>query len=128
MTSRWKSWRDGKAAGRLVLVLSPVYPTFFSKELLFFRVDLARAGFAVDVRDGEGPERHEVDAGDELAGKRGQELPMPAQKPGEDAGHGSVDDVVIGRVRAFKEDGEEDELHDVGDNRQSEGCLHARAG
>jgi hypothetical protein len=31
-----------------------------------------RPGFAIDVGDGESPERHEVDAGDELGGERGQ--------------------------------------------------------
>jgi len=84
--------------------------------ILGLRVDgcCAGAGFAVDVGYGEGPERDEVDAGDEFAGEGGQELPVPAEEPGENASHGEVEDVVGGRGGALEEDGEDDELQDVG--------------
>ena len=39
-----------------------------------------RAGFAIDVGDGKGPQGHEVDTGYELGGERGQELPMAAEE------------------------------------------------
>ena len=87
-----------------------------------------RAGFAVDVGYGEGPEGDEIDAGDEFAGEGGQELPMPAEEPGEDAGHAKVEDIVRRESRAFDEQGEDNELDDVGQDGEQQRGLHARAG
>lgn len=88
----------------------------------------ARAGFAIDVSDGEGPERHEVDSGDELGGKGGEELPVPAEEVGEQAADTEVEDVVDGRLGAFDDPGEEGNLEDVGDDGEDHRDAQARAG
>ena len=53
---------------------------------------------------------------------------MPAQQPGEDAGHASVEDVVGGRFGSGEEDGEENDLDNVSQDGERQGCFHARAG
>ena len=81
--------------------------------------DSARAGFAVDVGDGKGPEGNEVDTGYELAGKRRQKLPVPAEQPGKNAGHADVEEIVGGRIEAFDQDGEKDDLEDVSEDGEN---------
>jgi hypothetical protein len=58
-------------------------------------------GLAIDVGDGERPQRDEVDAGDQLAGEGGQELPVPAEQEVEDASHDDVDPVSQRRLGAL---------------------------
>ena len=103
-------------------------PRCLRKSRLFLRNDLAWPRFAVDVGDGQGPEWREVDSGDEFAGKRGQKLPVPAQKPGEDTGHAKVDDVVGRRFYSCEENREENDLDNIGEDCQQQRGLHARAG
>ena len=87
----------------------------------------ATALFAVDVGDGEGPEGNEGDAGDELDGEGGSELPVPAEEQAEGDAENSVDNVVGRGESAFDEERETDELHEVCRDGEDEGKLESRA-
>ena len=87
-----------------------------------------RSGFAIDVGDGERPERNQVDAGDELGGEGRQELPVPAEEKGEQAADAEVEDIVGRRLSAFDDPGEDGDLKDVGDDGEDHGDAQARTG
>jgi hypothetical protein len=87
-----------------------------------------RAGFAIDVGDSEGPERDEFDAGDKLGGEGGQELPVPAEEPGEQAADAEVDYVVGRRCGAFEDKRKDGDLENVRDDGEDHGDAQARTG
>jgi len=87
-----------------------------------------RAGLAINVGHGESPERNELDSGDELGGEGGQELPVKAEEPCEQAADAEIDDVVWGRCAAFDDKWEDRELQDVGRDGQDHGDAQARTG
>jgi len=87
-----------------------------------------RARFAIDIGDGECPERDEVDTRDEFGGEGGKELPMPAEKVGEQAADAEVEDVVDGRLGALDDPGEDGNLEDVGDDGEDHGDAQTWTG
>ena len=87
----------------------------------------ARAGFAVDVGDGEGPQGSQIDSGDEFDEEGGQELPVPAEQVAEQARYAEIENIVGGELGAGNEEGEQDELHQVSEDSHDKGCFHARA-
>ena len=87
-----------------------------------------RASFAIDVGDGKGPERDEFDSRDKLCGEGRQELPVPAEEPGEQAADAEVDYIVGGRCGAFEDKRKDGDLENVGDHGQDHGDAQARTG
>jgi len=87
-----------------------------------------RAGFAIDVGYGEGPERDEFDAGDKFGGEGREELPVPAEEPGEEAADTEVDYVVGWRCGAFEDKGKDGDLKDVCNDGQDHGDAQAWTG
>lgn len=85
-----------------------------------------RAGFAIDIGDGESPERNEVDTGDQFSGEGGQELPMPAEKPCEETSDTNVEDVIRGKCSALEDRWEDGDLQDVGNDSHDHGDAQAR--
>lgn len=76
-------------------------------------------GLAVDIGDGQGPERDQVDARDELGRKGGQELPVPAQEIDEKAANAEVESVFGRRAGTFnkkRNDGELQRIRKKGDH------------
>jgi len=84
--------------------------------------------FAVNVGDGERPERNEIDSRHELGEKRRRELPVPAEEKGEHAGDAEIEDIVSGRGGALDEERKDGDLEYVREDREREGCFDARAG
>ena len=87
-----------------------------------------RASFAIDVGDGEGPERDEFNTRDKFGGEGRQELPVPAEEPREQTADTEVDYVVGWRCGAFEDKGKDGDLEDVGDDGEDHGDAQARAG
>jgi len=85
-----------------------------------------RAGFAIYVGNGEGPEGNKLHAGDELGGERGQELPMPAEKESEQAACAEIENIVGGRRGALNHEGKDSELEYVGNDGRDHGDAQAR--
>src|ERR1039458_6609462 len=55
-------------------------------------------GLAVDVGDGERPERNQVDTGDEFGEERGQEFPVPSQQVNHEGSDAEIEDAINGRA------------------------------
>ena len=53
-------------------------------------------GFAPDVDNGDGPERNEIDSGDEFGEKRRKKFPVPAEKMNHKSANAEVEDIVGG--------------------------------
>lgn len=87
-----------------------------------------RARFAIDVGDGEGPERNEFHPRDQLGGEGGQKFPVPAEKPCEQSTDTKIDNVVGRRCGAFENEREYCDLEDVRDNSQDHGDAQTRTG
>jgi hypothetical protein len=84
--------------------------------------------FAVDVGHGDGPERNQIDAGDEFGEERGQEFPVPSEQVNHQRSNAQVEDVIGGRKASGYEHGEDDKLEGVGGDGQEHGAAKVWAG
>ena len=85
-----------------------------------------RARFAIDVGDGECPERDEFHAWDKFDCERGQELPVPAEEVCQQSADAEVDYVVGGRCSAFEDKRKDGDLKNVCDDGEDHGDAQAR--
>ena len=74
--------------------------------------------FAVDIGDRKRPEGNEIDSRDEFSKKRRGELPVPAKKKTQRAGHAQVEYVIRRRGGARDEQRKDCYLDNVCDDRQ----------
>ena len=65
-------------------------------------------GFAVDVGDGERPERNEVDAGDEFGEEGWEKFPVPTEEVNHQGSDAEIENVIGGREASGDEHGEDD--------------------